>query len=185
MNNYKKNIRQIYKKHLAEVQNINKKYDRYFAEHTNEKYAEVFLEKKRNEKKAELQGVYNEAGVEINKSLDDYMQTLLPDEKVINSLEYQTKLNNVLNLLAITKGNINTSILDFIVLANDIETLQAIKKGYSNNVNLQVYIDENNLDTTRTVATMFADGCKLALDKNNKSYNAELARYNIENMETE
>ncbi|EPZ61755.1 hypothetical protein, partial [Paraclostridium sordellii] len=102
-----------------------------------------------------------------------------------NSLEYQTKLTNILNLLNMSKGNIDVSVLDFMVEARDKNTLDIIKNTYSDYEEapkLFEYFSLNNLDEAIAGIKFVCDGLVDVIKFGEEhSYNTRVAVYNLNN----
>ena len=120
----------IYKMLGDDVDTITNQYKEY---ENKEIYTEEFLKNKENEKKSLLDARISQHRRFIDEAVNVHISNnFAPNTKVIESLEYQTRLNNILTLLNVSKGEINLSNLDFIVDARDSGTMEALRSAYPN-----------------------------------------------------
>lgn len=174
-------IKDIYNKTAETEAKIRQEYERYSSPDAKNIYAQKLIDDKLAECKGRIQNYRNAQKSNIEAAHRTVIETLKPNQEVINSLEYQTRLSNTLNLLALSKGNIDTDQLNFICEAMDENTLNIIKDAYKDNVLLGKYIEDNSIATKIEDANWTRDTGKRALDFENESYMNRLARWDIEN----
>lgn len=122
-------LKPIWERYKTDVYAIEKKYEKYRQGETKI-YSTDYTEKKYAEQKAELQVLVEKYHPLIDKALEERLRELEPKRNIINSIEYQTKLSNVLNILNMAEGEVDNNYLDFIVQANDITVLGMLDKKY-------------------------------------------------------
>lgn len=177
-------IKNIYYKTAETEAKIKQEYERYSSPEAKNIYAQKLIDDKLAECKDRVLTYRNAQKGNIEFEYKNLLEGLKPNQEVINSLEYQTRLSNTLNLLALSKGDINTNQLDqldFICEAMDENTLNIIKDAYRDNVLLGKYIEDNSIATKIEEANWTRDTGKRALDFENESYMNRLARWDIEN----
>lgn len=177
----KNKIKNIYYETAETEAKIKQEYERYSSPEAKNIYAQKLIDDKLAECKDRVQTYRNAQKGNIEFEYKNLLEGLKPNQEVINSLEYQTRLSNTLNLLALSKGNINTDQLNFICEAMDENTLNIIKDAYKDNVLLGKYIEDNSIATKIENANWTRDTGKRALDFENESYMNRLARWDIEN----
>ena len=133
MQNMKNNIKRHIKNYYAECSNITREYEQYETKEASNYYAPLFITEKINEKITKLKN----ARIELENKIDDellfFIDNIKPNAAAINSIEYQTKLSNLFNLLNLD-SELNESYLDFMVEANDFITLELLKDKYKSKV---------------------------------------------------
>ena len=174
-------IKDIYNKTAETEAKIRQEYERYSSPEAKNIYAQKLIDDKLAECKDRVLTYRNEQLANIELAYKNAIEVLKPNQEVINSLEYQTRLSNTLNLLALSKGNIDTGQLNFICEAMDENTLNIIKDAYKDNVLLGKYIEDNSIATKIEEANWTRDIGKRALDFEDESYMNRLARWDIEN----
>ena len=174
-------IKDIYNKTAETEAKIRQEYERYSSPEAKNIYAQKLIDDKLAECKDRVLTYRNAQKGNIEFAYKNLLEGLKPNQEVINSLEYQTRLSNTLNLLALSKGDINTDQLDFICEAMDENTLNIIKDAYKDNVLLGKYIEDNSIATKIEEANWTRDVWKRALYYENDSYMNRLARHDIEN----
>ena len=118
----------IYKMLVDDVDTIINQYKEY---ENKEVYSEDFIKNKKIEKKALLDARISQHRKFIDEAVNVHISNnFAPNTKVIESLEYQTRLTNILTLLNASKGEINLNNLDFIVDAKDSGTMEALRAAY-------------------------------------------------------
>ena len=118
----------IYKMLVDDVDTIINQYKEY---ENKEVYSEDFIKNKKIEKKALLDARISQHRKFIDEAVNVHISNnFAPNTKVIESLEYQTRLTNILTLLNASKGEINLNNLDFIVDAKDSGTMEALRDAY-------------------------------------------------------
>ena len=185
MQNYKKSIKQIYDRAIKEQNFVYSSYDRYLNDEARKMYNSDFLQKYIDERQSKLDKINQDAAININKTLEEYMAKLGPNKEVIDSLEYQTKLNNLLTMLQLQNikidTKIDTSMFDFITEARDTKTMKLIQNAFHNSY-LNVYVQENSVEIEEAMAKQLADGAKRAI-AGGTDYNSQVAIYQMENIE--
>lgn len=174
-------IKNIYYKTAETEAKIKQEYERYSSPEAKNIYAQKLIDDKLAECKDRVLTYRNAQKGNIEFEYKKLLEGLKPNQEVINSLEYQTRLSNTLNLLALSNGNIDTEQLGFICEAMDENTLNIIKDAYKDNVLLGKYIEDNSIATKIEDANWTRDTGKRALDFENESYMNRLARWDIEN----
>ena len=174
-------IKKIYYETSKTEASIKQEYEYYRSEEATRKYSQNFLDDKLAECKERIQAYRNAQKNNIESEYKNVIEDLKPKQDIISSLEYQTRLSNTLNLLSLSKGNIDTSQLQYIFDAGDDETLNIIKSAYKDNIVLGDYIDKNNNIAKKECAGQVRDVGKRALDFENNGYMQRLARWNVEN----
>ena len=118
----------IYKMLGDDVDTIINQYKEY---ENKEVYSEDFIKNKKIEKKALLDARISQHRKFIDEAVNVHISNnFAPNTNVIESLEYQTRLTNILTLLNASKGEINPNNLDFIVDAKDFGTMEALRAAY-------------------------------------------------------
>lgn len=176
-----KKIKDIYHKTAKTEASIKQEYERYSSPDAKNIYAQKLIDDKLAECKGRIQNYRNAQKGNIETEYRNLIETLKPNQEVISGLEYQTRLSNILNLLALSNGNIDTEQLGFICEAMDENTLNVIKNAYKNNTLLVKYIEDNSIATKIEEANWTRDVGKRALDFEDESYMNRLARWDIEN----
>lgn len=184
MNNFKKSLKAIYDKATKDSNFVYSSYDKYLGNEGRKMYSQEFLQKYINERKGKLDKINQDAEIEINAALKGYMARLEPNTKVIDSLEYQTKLNNLLTMLQLQNikidTKIDTSMFDFVTEARDTKTMKLIQNAFHNSY-LNVYFDEHDPQIEKTMAKNLAEGCKTAIQGGN-DYKSQLAIHNMQSI---
>ena len=133
MQNMKNNIKRHIKNYYNECRIIESEYEKYETKDARDYYNPLLIQQKLNEKITKLK----DARIELNDKIDDellfFIDNIKPNNTVINSIEYQTKLSNLFNLLNLD-SELNESYLDFMVEANDFITLELLKDKYKSKV---------------------------------------------------
>ena len=120
------NLKTKVKKHIRDYyricRGIESEYSIYETKKAKNLYAPMFIQGKLNEKITKLKNARLDLNDKIEDELLFFIADIRPDQEEINSISYQTKLNNVLNLLSLDP-ELDESYFDFMVEANDFKTL--------------------------------------------------------------
>lgn len=144
MDKLRAKLKPIWERYKRDVYVVEEKYKKY-REGETKVYSTDYSEKKYAEQKAELQVLVEKYHPLIDRALEDRLRELEPKRNIIDSIEYQTKLSNTLNLLTMTEGEVDNSYLDFIVQANDTTVLEMLDKKYrETSTNAGEWIRQNN-----------------------------------------
>ena len=142
MENLKNEILQEFENYWAKEDKLMEDNAQYF---DTEKYTQEFIENK----KAELnrsKEIYRKMSSENFERLgNNYINSLKVDTNKIDSLEYQTKLSNILKIIELKDGNISRDSIQFMVNARDVNTLQALSTKYNTNT-LKEALEEANIE---------------------------------------
>lgn len=174
-------IKKIYYETSKIEASIKQEYEKYLNPDAANIYAQKLIDNKLAECKEKIQAYRNAQKNNIELEYKNVIEDLKPKQDIISSLEYQTRLSNTLNLLNLSKGNIDTSQLQYMFDAGDDETLNTIKDAYKDNTILSKYIEENSIAAKIEYAKQVRDTGKRALEFENDGYMQRLARWDIEN----
>lgn len=182
METLKPKLKNIYDEYLNKLNVLNEDYKQY---QNTDYYASSFIRNKEIEKDSNLSDLRESYIQKVREVTNSRLKEFEPNTSLINSLEYQTKLTNILNLLNMSKGNIEVSMLDFIVEARDKNTLDIIKNTYSDYEEapkLFEYFSLNNLDEAIAGIKFVCDGLVDVIKFGEEhSYNTRVAVYNLNN----
>lgn len=118
------------------LENLNKDYERY----NDTKYSDEYKSKMLARKTIEEKKLQHEAIETIDKLEKSYIQRVYVSNKAtVDSLEYQTRLNNFMKLCELSGGNIDKEAYNFIIEAKDNVTLKLLAKAFNNNIMLQEF----------------------------------------------
>lgn len=178
----KPKLKNIYDEYSNKLNSLNNEYKQF---EDTEYYASSFIRNKEIEKDSKLSDLRESYIQKVSEGTNSRLKEFEPNTSLINSLEYQTKLTNILNLLNMSKGNIEVSMLDFIVEARDKNTLDIIKNTYSDYEEapkLFEYFSLNNLDEAIAGIKFVCDGLVDVIKFGEEhSYNTRVAVYNLNN----
>lgn len=147
----------IYKLHINGIDKIKAEYEPYFNESV---YHIDFVANKKAEMNQRLLEQQAKSIRFLDEALNVRLSQLEPNKKVIDSLEYQTKLSNILNMLNMTKGKIDVKSLDFIAEARDMQTLKVIETTYENNDEILNWTISNDLSYNISRMTKMTESMK-------------------------
>ena len=141
----KKHIENYYSK----CERIKSQYANFHTKEVKSVYSGEFIQTQLNKELTEL----NEAKTELNNLIEDSFIALtvraeISDIDTINSIEYQTKLANVMNLLNLD-SNLDMSYFDFMVEAKDHKTLGLLSDKYKSITLKQAY---NKVDVKKVIS---------------------------------
>ena len=141
----KKHIENYYSK----CERIKSQYANFHTKEVRSVYSGEFIQTQLNKELTEL----NEAKTELNNLIEDSFIALtvraeISDIDTINSIEYQTKLANVMNLLNLD-SNLDMSYFDFMVEAKDHKTLGLLSDKYKSITLKQAY---NKVDVKKVIS---------------------------------
>ncbi len=150
MNKFKANIKRSIERYYNQVESINNEYSKYEGQVARNIYAPILIQEKLTEKITKL----SDAKIYLNKSIDDEMLMFIDranetNAEVIKSIEYQTRLSNVMNLLNI-ETNLDRSYFDFMAEAKDHKTLELLKEKYKSPTLIEV---SNSIDPETLIAS--------------------------------
>ena len=148
MENMKSKIRNHIEKYYFECKSIEAQYAVYETKEARNLYAGVLIQEKLTEKITKLK----DARLELEKNMDNefllFVDSIKPNNAIINSIEYQTKLSNLFNLLNLD-ANLDESYLDFLIEANDMKTVELLKNKYKSKVLTLVF---DKVDKEKVIA---------------------------------
>ena len=164
------------KKHIESYYNkcerIKSQYANFHTKEVRSVYSGEFIQTQLNNEITAL----NEAKTELNNLIEDSFIALtvraeISDIDTINSIEYQTKLANVMNLLNLD-SNLDMSYFDFMIEARDHKTLGLLADKYKSSTLKQAY---NKVDVEKVISEgrvmLFMLKNYLSNDKNFKMKN--------------
>ena len=129
MENMKSKIRNHIEKYYFECKSIEAQYAVYETKEARNLYAGVLIQEKLTEKITKLK----DARIKLENRIDDeflaFVDGIKPNSDLISSIQYQTQLSNLLNLLSLDK-ELDESYFNFMVEANDFTTLELLKEKY-------------------------------------------------------
>ena len=129
MENMKSKIRNHIENYYAKCKAIEAEYAEFETQEARNYYAPVLIQEKLTEKITKLK----DARIELENRIDDeflaFVDGIKPNSEVISSIQYQTQLSNLLNLLSLDK-ELDESYFNFMVEANDFTTLELLKEKY-------------------------------------------------------
>lgn len=166
----KPRLKNIYQMYVNSTNVIEEQYKQFEDRKT---YSTEMILNKKTEKNELINNEREKYKKYIDEALSVRLSQLEADPKVLNSVEYQTKLNNTISLINLSKGDVNPSSLDFIIEARDIDTLKAIRKGVSDEV--KTYLDKNDLSKSINDLKSRCESLKEAMNPDNDTYWARLA----------
>ena len=129
MQNLKIKVKKHIKNYYSTCRGIESEYSVYETKEAKNLYAPMFIQQKLNEKITKLKNARLDLNDKIEDELLFFIADIRPDQEEINSISYQTKLNNVLNLLSLD-SELDESYFDFMVEANDFKTVELLKNKY-------------------------------------------------------
>ena len=147
MENMKSKIKKHIEYYYAACKKAENEYAPFETKESKNYYAPIFLQGKANEKISILKNNKTELESKIENDFLNFVDTIKPNTDIVNSMEYQTKLSNVLNLLALNP-EIDQSYFDFMVDANDFITLELLKDKYKSKSLVMAF---NKVDKEKTI----------------------------------
>jgi len=148
MENMKVKIKKHIENYYAKCERIRAEYAEYETKEARNYYAPVLIQEKLTEKITKLK----DARLELEKNMDNefllFVDSIKPNNTVINSIEYQTKLSNLFNLLNLD-SELNESYLNFMVEANDFITLELLSNKYKSKTLIMAF---NKVDKEKVIA---------------------------------
>ena len=164
------------KKHIepyySKCERIKSQYANFHNKEIRSVYSGEFIQEALNNEITAL----NEARNEVNNLIEESFIAFTKraekmDIDTINSIEYQTKLSNVMNLLNLD-SNLDMSYFDFMVEARDYKTLSLLSNKYKSSTLKQAY---NKVDVEKVInegrVMLFMLKNYLSNDKNFKMKN--------------
>ena len=171
------------KKHIApyysKCERIKSQYANFHTKEIKSVYSGEFIQEALNNEITAL----NEARNEVNNLIEESFISFTKraermDIDTINSIEYQTKLSNVMNLLNLD-SNLDMSYFDFMIEARDYKTLELLANKYKSSTLKQAY---NKVDVDEVInqgrVMLFMLKNYLSNDKNFKMKNEILKTIN-------
>ena len=137
MQKFKKDILFEIEYYLKKKDEIKKEFESW---NNPNRYSQSLILDMRKEMNENLGQLRHDFDKSIDKILQDKLETITPNYKQINSIEYQTKLANVLKLMELSAGKLSEQHLNFMVEANDIDTLEILSKTYATETVLEAKI---------------------------------------------
>ena len=175
MDKLRPRLKSIYEMYVDNTKKIEVEYEKYFKDGANKIYANELIIKKKVELEQQLYNVGINHERYMNEALNVRVSQLDPDANTINSIEYQTKLSNTLNLLSMSKGNVDTKLIDFIVEARDTSTMDILQEAYPQ-TEISHYLEKNNIKNTIEDMTEKVEVLKSVLNPQNKdTYRSRVA----------
>ena len=148
MQNLKIKVKKHIKNYYSTCKGIESKYAMYETKEAKNLYAPIFIQQKLNEKITKLRDARLDLDDKIEDELLFFIADIRPNQEEINSIGYQTKLNNVLNLLSLDP-ELDESYFDFMVEANDFKTVELLKNKYKSKVLTLVF---DKVDKEKVIA---------------------------------
>ena len=149
MENMKVKIKKHIENYYAKCERIRAEYAEYETKEARNYYAPVLIQEKLTEKITKLKY----ARLELEKNMDNeflaFVDSIKPNNTIINSIEYQTKLSNLFNLLNLD-ANLDQSYLDFMIESNDYTTLELLKEKYKSKA---LHIAFDKVDKEKKIAS--------------------------------
>ena len=142
MENLKNEILQEFENYWAKEDKLMEDNAQYF---DTEKYTQEFIKNKKAELNRTKEAYRKISSEKFERLGNDYIKSLKVDTNKIDSLEYQTKLANVLKIIELKDGNISRDSIQFMVNARDVNTLQALSTKYNTNT-LKEAMEEANIE---------------------------------------
>lgn len=159
MENLKNEILQEFENYWAKEDKLIQDNAQYF---DTEKYTKEFIENKKAELDRAKETYRKMSSEKFERLGNNYINSLKVDTQTINSLEYQTKLANVLKIIELKDGNISKNNLEFMINARDTDTLQALALKYNTNT-LKEALEEANIEGLKYKAQELIYHAKLNL----------------------
>lgn len=138
MQTLKTNVKRAIESYYNKCATINSEYAKYEGKEARNTYAPILIQQKLTEKITKLKDAELERDREIEKAFLDFSNNIKPNQSVIDTQEYQVKLSNIFNLLALDP-NLAESYFDFMVEANDMETLKLLEAKYKSAELIRAY----------------------------------------------
>lgn len=132
MNDYIARLLNVYKDYLRVEETINKRYCNIHLPEGQSKYSDKYIEECLEARNVDLKGVKAEYQEKVKSAEKEALEAIKPNMEIIGSSDYQVRLSNTLNLLSLSNGDIDISLLEFIGEARDASTLKIIADKYSN-----------------------------------------------------
>lgn len=132
MNDYIVRLLNVYKDYLRVEETINKRYFNIHLPEGQSKYSDKYIEECLEARNVDLKGVKAEYQEKVKSAEKEALEAIKPNMEIIGSSDYQVRLSNTLNLLSLSNGDIDISLLEFIGEARDASTLKIIADKYSN-----------------------------------------------------
>ena len=142
MENLKNEILQEFENYWAKEDKLIQDNAQYLDKNT---YSDEFIENKKAELNRTKEAYRKISSEKFERLGNDYIKSLKVDTNKIDSLEYQTKLANVLKIIELKDGNISRDSIQFMVNARDVNTLQALSTKYNTNT-LKEALEEANIE---------------------------------------
>lgn len=142
MENLKNEILQEFENYWAKEDKLIQDNAQYLDKNT---YSEEFIENKKAELNRTKEAYRKMSSEKFERLGKKFIEGLKIDTEKIDSLEYQTKLSNVLKIIELKDGNISKNNLKFMINARDIDTLQALALKYNTNT-LKEALEEANIE---------------------------------------
>ena len=144
-NEVKKHIENYYSK----CKRIKSQYANFHTKEVRSVYSGEFIQTQLTKELTEL----NEAKTEVNNLIEESFMDFtvraeISDIETINSIQYQTKLSNVMNLLNLD-SNLDMSYFDFMIEAKDYKTLGLLADKYKSPILKQAF---NKVDVEKVIS---------------------------------
>ena len=148
MENMKSKIKRHIENYYSKCERIRSEYAEYTAKGAEKIYAGTLI----LEKVAEMNTKLRDARLDLNDKIEDefllFVDSIKPNKEVVDSIEYQTKLSNLFNLLNLD-ANLDESYMDFLIEANDMKTVELLKNKYKSKVLTLVF---DKVDKEKVIA---------------------------------
>ena len=148
MENMKKKIKSHIQDYYFECRAIEAKYKEFETKEARNYYAPVLIQEKLTEKITKLKDARLDLNNDIEKEFLIFVDSIKPDTQIINSIEYQTKLSNLLSLLNLD-NELDEVYFNFMEEANDFTTLELLKDKYKSKVLFKVF---DKVDKEKVIA---------------------------------
>lgn len=112
------------------------------------KYSGEFIEKKKIEIEKSKETFRNISRRNFERLEEKYIKSLKVDTETIDSIEYQTKLSNILKIIEMKEGNISKDKLQFMINARDSDTLSVLRSKYET-IGLREAFEESNIENIK------------------------------------
>lgn len=150
----------------SSIKNITNKYKKFY---DNSDYSEEFKDRKRAEEDAEIQREKEVAYDRIDRLTEAYLKRISTQNEEVESLEYQTRLSNLLRLAELSGGKLDTKDLQFVIDAKDSTTLKILRNKYKSEA-LYLAFYEVDADTHKNALLKRANMVKNYINSMNREF---------------
>ena len=150
----------------SSIKNISNKYKKFY---DNADYSQEFKDRKRAEEEAEIQREKEVAYDRIDRLTEAYLKRISSQNEEVESLEYQTRLSNLLRLAELSGGKLDTKDLQFVIDAKDSTTLKILRNKYKSEA-LYLAFYEVDADTHKNALLKRANMVKNYIKSINREF---------------